>query len=387
MKNIYLDNNSTTPVLPEVARAMAECYALGLANPASAHQPGQQARRVLEDTRERIGRILGADVTTSAADRVIFTSGATEANNLALRGLAGSPGHAIVSSIEHPSVLGPAGWLKQQGWRVDYLGVSGDGVVWVDQLADMLREDTRLVSVMLGNNETGVLQPITRIAAICRQAGVPLHSDASQVVGKLPVHFGELGVDALTATAHKFHGPRGIGVLVVKADLPLRPILFGGFQQGSLRPGTESIAPAVGMLAALELWAADPDARAAQLTELRDSLEVALLAGWPELVINGCGAPRLPHTSNVSFPGLDRQAILMGLDVAGVAASTGSTCASGSSEPSPVLLAMGCDKRVVDGSLRLSVGATTTAQDVEVGAKRILEVANGLSGGPRRSSG
>jgi len=388
MKPIYLDHNSTTPLAPEVARAIADCHAAGYANPASGHWAGRRARRVLENARDQIAQLLGADTTSFQADQVIFTSGGTEANNLAIRGLTGNeevprdkinvPGHGIISAIEHPSVLGVAEHLERLGWRIDRLGVTRDGVVCVDQLPELLTKKTRFVSVMLGNNETGVLQSVDKLAKLCAAAEVPLHTDAIQVAGKLPIDFQSLGVATLSLSAHKFHGPCGIGALVVRHGVQLQPILYGGFQQSGIRPGTESVTLAVGMLKALQLWQTEKDTRTAQWTELRNSLEMGLKAGWPDVVINGAGAPRLAQTSNVSFPGLDRQALIMALDVAGIACSTGSACASGSSEPSPVLLAMGCDKAVVAGSLRFSLGVGTTPQEVNEAVHRILAVCRDL---------
>jgi len=383
MKPIYLDYNSTTPLVPEVARAIADCYAAGYANPASGHWAGRRARRVLKNAREQIAQLLGADTTSSQADQVIFTSGGTEANNLAIRGLAGGdkindPGHGIISAIEHPSISGVAENLERLGWRIDQLGVTRDGVVRVDQLAKLLTKETRFVSVMLGNNETGVLQRVGELAEQCATVNVPLHTDAIQVAGKLPIDFQSLGVAALSLSAHKFHGPCGIGALVVRHGIQLQPILYGGFQQSGIRPGTESVALTVGMLKALQLWQTEKDTRTARWTELQNSLETGLKAGWPDVVINGAGAPRLAQTSNVSFPGLDRQALIMALDVAGIACSTGSACASGSSEPSPVLLAMGCNEAIVAGSLRFSLGVGTTPQEVSEAVHRILVVCRNL---------
>jgi cysteine desulfurase len=373
---IYLDHNATTPLDPRVAQAMQRSAGEAFANPASQHGPGQQARRILEAARQRIGQLLGA---SAAADQVIFTSGATEANNLALRGLAGQPpGHVIISAIEHPSVVGTAEYLQTLGFEICRLPVDTDGVVQVDALPALLTPDTRVVSVMLGNNETGALQPVDRIAACCAPAGVPLHTDAAQVAAKLPVNFQSLGAAALTVTAHKFHGPRGIGALILRGGVPLRPILFGGFQQGGLRPGSEPVELAVGMCTALELWDAERSERNGRIAALRDGLERKLLTGCPDTVVHAARAARLPHTSCLSFTGLDRQALLMALDQAGVACSTGSACASGSSEPSPVLLAMGCDESLVGSALRFSLGATTTAAEVDEAARRILHVVNRL---------
>jgi cysteine desulfurase len=375
-------------MLPEVAEAMRACYARPYFNPASQHEAGRLARRALEDARERIGELLGAH----DADTVIFTSGATEANNLAVFGLGegrfSGPGsatpHVIVSAIEHPSIAAPADELARRGWHVDRLSIDSRGVLQVDQLRELLRSETRLVAVMLGQNETGVLQPVADVAAACARHGVPCHTDAAQVVGKLPVDFRALGVTSLSAAAHKFHGPLGIGVLIVRHGAELRPQLFGGFQQAGLRPGTESVALAFGMCRALELWHAERDDRAARLRQLRDQFEAAIVQGRPQSVVIARDAPRLPHTSNIAFVGLQRQALFMALDQAGVACSTGSACASGSSEPSPALVAMGCERSVVGSALRFSLGATTTEREIDEAARRILRCCNDL-GRPNRS--
>jgi cysteine desulfurase len=241
-----------------------------------------------------------------------------------------------------------------------------------------MRPETRLVALILGQNETGVIQPVARLSAICAAHGVFLHTDAAQVVGKLAVDFRALGATTMTVAAHKFHGPLGIGALLVRHGVPLRPQLFGGTQQGGLRPGTESVALAVGMCRALELSHEQQRDRAARMRQLRDRLEAQILGGWPSAVVLGAGSERLPHTSHIAFAGLERQALFMALDQAGVACSTGSACASGSSEPSPVLLAMGCEPAVVASALRFSLGATTTAAEIEEAARRILACCNDL---------
>jgi cysteine desulfurase len=231
---------------------------------------------------------------------------------------------------------------------------------------------------MLANNETGVLQPIHEIAVLCHDAKTLLHTDATQAVGKIPVHFRDLGVHALTATAHKFHGPLGVGVLILRHGVPLTSSLHGGFQQASLRPGTESVALAVGMQTALEAWYRQATDRFERMTVLRDRFECTILGGDPNAVVIAAAAPRLPHTSNIAFVGLDRQALVMALDLAGVAWSTGSACASGSSEPSPTLVAMGLPEEQISSSIRFSLGATTTAEDIDEAARRILNVCNQL---------
>lgn len=372
-ESIYLDNNATTPLAPEAAEAMARAAKECSGNPSSQHSFGRRARQVLEDARETIGSLLGANLSGFPPDRVVFTSGGTEANNLALFGLAGStPGSIIISQVEHPSVTAPAEVLASRGWRLDKLPVGSSGEVMVDELRGLLRPDTRLISVMLANNETGVIQPVPRIAAIAALADVPVHTDAVQPVAKLPVNFRELGVATLTATAHKFHGPIGIGVLIVRAGIELPPMLFGGHQQEGLRPGTEPAALAAGMRAALEVACREGDDRRRRMQLLRDEFESLLLAELPDLVVHGRAADRLPHTSHIAFPGVDAQALGMVLDLAGVACSTGSACASGSSKPSPILLAMGVDEGLARSSLRFSFGSSTAATDMREAARRIV---------------
>ena len=396
MTHIYLDHNSTTPTRPEVVEAMSRCYAAGYANPASQHQPGQRARRVLEDARQRVGKILGADLNCLKPDRLIFTSGGTEANNLAILGIAqaggNEAGRLIVSSIEHACVLEAAEHLLELGWRLDTLSVDRQGVVQTDALPSLLApttdvssseasgETARLVSVMLANHETGVLQPIEQLAALCRSAGVPLHTDAVAAAGKVPIDFRSLGVTALSIAAHKFQGPLGVGALIVRHDATLAPMLFGGHQQEGLRPGTESVALAVGMQTALELWHKERDEHCRKLTALRDRFESKLKAGRPGVIVHSEAAARLPNTSNIAFPGLEGQILLLALDMAGIACSVGSACASGSTELSPTLRAMGLPNDIVASSLRFSVGATTTESQIDEAVTRILQVCGELEG-------
>lgn len=394
---IYLDHNATTPILPEVAEAMLACWEKPCLNPASQHAFGRAARRALEGARERLGDLLGA----GNDDSIIFTSGGTESNNLAILSLLkqaelreshrdeshSRTARLVLSAVEHPSTAALGKELERRGHTVDYLPVDPNGVVRADALPPLLQENTKLVSVILGQNETGVLQPVAQIAAICADRGIPLHTDATQVVGKIPLNFRELGAATMTVAAHKFHGPVGIGALVYREGIEIQPQLFGGFQQAGLRPGTEATALAVGMCRALDLaypglelteHASRLRERAARIRDLRDRFERAILAGYPEAVVNGAHAERLPHTSNIAFVGLDRQMLFLALDQAGVACSTGSACASGSSETSPVLIAMGCSEAVLRSSLRFSLGATTTAAEIDQAARRILACCNNL---------
>jgi cysteine desulfurase len=384
MNDIYLDHNATTTTRPEVVEAIARAMADRHANPASQHQPGQRARRVLEDARERIAEILGAHLSGVKADRLIFTSGGTEANNLAILGIAHAcqpgPSRIIISAVEHSSGIQPAERLLEEGWQLDSLGVDGEGVVRIEQFRGLLAPPTRLASVLWANHDTGVIQPIAELARLAREAGIPLHTDAVQAIGKLPVHFGSLGVASMSIAAHKFQGPLGIGGLLLRHGVAVDPLLFGGSQQEGLRPGTESVPLAVGMLTALELWQREQEAHRRRLAALSARFENGLKAGYPGLVVNSARAPRLPNTSNIAFPGLEGQVLLVALDLAGVACSVGSACSSGSTELSPTLLAMGLPKSIVGCSLRFSLGATTTEAEIDEALGRILHVCHELRG-------
>lgn len=378
-ESIYLDHNATTPLLPAAAEAMARAWVEGFANPASQHGPGRAARRQLEAARERIISLLGGEPSGRQPDRLVFTSGGTEANSLALRGILAASGrsHLVISAIEHPSVSATADRLAAEGVTVHRLGVASSGVVRADELGELLSrhgEQIGLVSVMAASNETGVGQPIAALAEICRSAGVPMHTDAVQAVGKQPFNFRELGVAAMTFTGHKFHGPPGIGGLVLAPGIEATPQLAGGFQQAGLRPGTESAPLAAGLVTALEAAVEEMPTRRERLGRMRDRLETRLLASWPGAVSIGADAPRLEHATCLAFPGVDRQALVMAYDLAGVACSTGSACASGSSEPSPTLVAMGLPDRVVDSAVRFAIGALTTDEQLDEAIHRLEAV-------------
>jgi cysteine desulfurase len=280
--------------------------------------------------------------------------------------------------IEHASIQATAQSLKSTGSTLRRLNLSSSGVVLPGQLSELLEShsaEVGVVAVMLANNEVGAIQPVEQCAEMCGRYKVPLHVDAAQAAGKLPISFRSLGAATMAIAAHKFNGPLGIGALIVRGAVQLEPVLFGGFQQEGVRPGTESVALAVGMQTALEIWERERTIRAARLRDLRDQFEGRLLAAFPgRVVVNAGSAPRLPNTSNIAFLGLDRQALLMALDLAGVACSTGSACASGSSEPSAVLKAMGCGEDVLRGSLRFSFGAFTTQEEIDEAVDRILSI-------------
>lgn len=373
--SIYLDHNATSPIHREVIDAIGQTWVSFPGNPASLHASGRAARNKLATAQARILSSLGADAGREG-DRLIFTSGGTEANNLAILGLAvprtgGVPGRIIVSSIEHPSVLRAAEHLLELGWRLDTLDVSRDGCVNLNSLRSWLGPDVALVSVTLANHETGVIQPIAEIAAICHSQGVPVHTDAVQAVGKMPVSFQQLSVDAMSVTAHKCGGPVGIGALVVRRDHPLLPILYGGEQQQGLRPGTEPVALAVGMAVAFERAVRDLVPNVEHMRTLQQQFETRLRYEIPDLIIHGNHSPRLPQTTCIAVPGIDNQLLLTALDSEGIQCSIGSACSSGSAEPSPTLLAMGLPRELVRSSLRFSFGPETTSKELETAAEII----------------
>ncbi|MFC1757930.1 cysteine desulfurase family protein [Planctomycetota bacterium] len=399
-ESIYLDNNATTQTDPVVAAAMYECLLAGYANPASQHQAGQRAHVVLEDARERIAAILNVDISSPSSDRLVFTSGGTEANNFALRGLGKptelTPRKVIVSSIEHPSILTAAQHLPKTD-HVRFVPALQNGLIDLERLADLISDRSEcpssecprtLVSMMLGNNETGSLQPIANVNDLLDDfrsenpdETILFHTDAVQVAGKLPVDFRSLGVSAMSVSAHKFHGPCGIGALAIRRGVSISPLLFGGSQQLKLRPGTESVVGAVGMAVALEKWKSVAESRTAKMLDLRNRFERALDATIGQILVNGCEADRLPNTSNVSFLGVDRQALLMALDFAGVHCSTGSACESGSSEPSHVLKAMGLSKEAISSAIRFSLSAFNTSAEIDEAVRRISKSVKGLRKG------
>lgn len=376
---VYLDHAATTPLAPEAAEAMAEAARRYPANPASQHGPGREARRALEDARRRIGELLGTRGGRDA-DSIIFTSGGTEANNLALAGLGQPAERLLISAAEHPSIREYAVLERRRGRAVEILPLDRHGIVATEVVRSALEQPAPvgLVSIQLGSNETGVVQPIEQLAGLCDTHATAMHTDAVQAVGKIDVDFQQLGVAAMTVAAHKFQGPIGIGALIVRHGVPLTPMLQGGFQQAGRRPGTEAVPLAVGMAVALETTLARREADRDLLSRLGARLEGALLAGDDDALVVGQGSERLPHVLNIAFRGIDRQALVMALDVAGIACSTGSACASGSSERSPTLSAMGLAEAEIDGSIRLSWGASTTAADIDLAARRILSTVSHL---------
>lgn len=365
---IYLDNNATTQLDPEVAEVIRQVWASGPLNASSQHASGRAARARLDRAAAEMGRLLGADVQQPGGPQLIFTSGGTEANNLALHGVGDPAAPLIVSEIEHPSVLEVARRQGQQGRPLHWIPVSSQGVADLAALADLLAQcgpAAPLVCLMSANNETGVLQPVAEAASICRRFGAHLHVDATQSVGRLPVDFTALGAGSLTFAAHKFHGPVGVGGLLLAPGVNLTAQWQGGAQQLGMRPGTEAVALIVGAAAALSRACQDQQANADHCRRLRDRLEARLAQTVEGLVIHGRQVPRLPGTTCAAFPHVDRQSMLMRLDMASIACSSGSACASGSSEPSYVLEAMGVSETQIDGSLRMGVSKFSTETEID----------------------
>ena len=360
-ERIYLDHNATTPLRPEVRDAMVEALALD-GNPSSVHAEGRAARAAIEGAREKVASLVGAK-----PDTVIFTSGGTEANSLALASLASAPGARLyLTSIEHPSVLAGGRFPPT---AISQIPVTAEGVVDLEVLATELAkphfQGTRaLVSVMAANNETGALQPVAEVAAIVHEAGGLVHSDAVQAAGKVPLDFAALGADLLTLSAHKLGGPKGVGALVLRQGIEIEPLLKGGGQERRRRAGTENVAGIVGFGVAAELAAADLG-KASAIAKLRDELEARVLAIAPEAVVFSASVPRLPNTSAIAVPGTKAETLVIGLDLAGIAVSSGSACSSGKVEASHVLRAMGVAPELAQGAIRVSLGPDSKGADIE----------------------
>lgn len=350
---VYLDHNATTPVRPEVAEAMGRVLRECFGNPSSVHEEGQAARAVLDAARERVASLLNA-----LPSEVLFTGGATEANNTALLGVlrAGDPGHVVTSNVEHPSVDAPLVELERAGWRVTRVPVNGEGLLDPERVAGAIEDDTRLVTVIWANNETGVVQPMARIAELARERGIRVHADATQAVGKIPVDLARVPLDALSLSAHKFGGPKGSGCLVVRQGLDFAPLLHGGPQERRQRGGTENVAGLCGLGVACELAERELPDRMHRWGWLRDRLWEGIASKVEGVRRNGSTVDVLPNTLNLEFRDTPGEVLLQALDLEGVAVSAGAACASGSIEPSPVLVALGRTPEQARGSLRLSVG-------------------------------
>ena len=365
---IYLDHNATTPLLPEVVDAMLPYLREHFGNPSSGHVYGARARQAVARAREQVAALLGCD-----ADEVIFTSGGTEANNLAIRGAA-EPLEArrriVTTVVEHPATSRPCAWLGEHGWSVVRVGVDVDGRALVQQADDAIDDGVGLVTVMHSNNETGVLQPVAELARRAHAVGALVHTDAAQSLGKVRVNVRDLDVDLLSVAGHKLYAPKGVGALFVKRGTPLQPFVRGAGHAGGLRPGTENVASIVGLGAACEAVGLNLDDAAARIGALRDALFQQLAAGVAGLALNGHATLRLPNTLNVRFPRCLGDAVLAGAPE--IAASTGSACHEGHQRASAVILAMGVSADDALGSVRLTLGRSTTAEETTTASEALI---------------
>lgn len=367
---VYLDHAATTGVHPDVLAAMLPYLGPDYGNPSSSHRLGQAARRAVAEARECVAGVLRC-----APDEIVFTSCGTESINLAIKGIvtaAGPSGHIITTAIEHHAVLHTVEQLEREGYEATLLPVSADGLLDPDDVRRAIRPDTRLISVMYANNEIGTIQSLREVAAIGRAAGIPVHSDCVQAAGTLPLDVDELGVAALALSGHKFHAPKGVGVMYLRRGTMLQPQLQGGGQENGLRSGTENVPYIVGIAAALERAEARRAEYNAHCAALRDGIFRRVIAELPDSRINGHPTQRLANNAHVSFRGIEAQAVLMGLDMKGVCASSGSACVSASLAPSHVLAALGVPDDYIYGSLRLSVGEATTREDVEYALEHLI---------------
>ena len=373
MKRIYLDSNATTPVRPEVSAAMLPIFSENFGNPSSIHWFGQQAKSLLDDARQQVARLIHAEPS-----EIVFVSGGTEADNLAIRGIADTTKargrHIITSKIEHHAVLHTCKDLEKQGWEITWLNVSSDGLVDPEDVRRAIRPDTVLITIMHANNEIGSIQPIEDIGAIATQADVYFHSDGVQSTGKIPVDVKKLQVDLYSISAHKIHGPKGVGALYIRKGTTLKPEMTGGGHERNRRSGTENVAGIVGLGEAAKLAREGLESETAHMRLLRDRLESGLKARISSIHINAAKAPRLPNTSNIMVDFAEGEGLVISLDLKGVAVSTGSACSSGSLEPSHVLTAIGKTPDEAHGSLRFSLNAMNTIDEVDY----VLEVLPGI---------
>ncbi len=376
---IYLDYNATTPLAPEVLDAMLPYLARHFGNPSSIHAAGRETRAAIDDARDRLARVLGAK-----PHEIIFTGGGTESDNLAVLGLARAQAargrHLITATTEHHAVLQAFEYLqKHEDFRVTWLPVDQFGLVDLEELKDAITPQTTLVSIMSANNETGTLQPAREIAAICRERGVLFHSDMVQSFGKIPLDVRDAGPDAISLAAHKFHGPKGVGVLWLRAGVPIQKIQFGGSHENERRPGTENIAAIVGLALAADLAICEIGTEQTREAALRDRLWTGLQSAFPAATLNGHPTERLSNTLNVSFPGLDGEALLINLDLEGVCASSGSACMVGSIMASHVLLAMGVAPEIAQATVRFSLGKLTTEAEIDAAISALPRIFSRLA--------
>ncbi len=377
MKRIYFDNNATTPVDPEVLETMLPFFSENFGNPSSIHTPGQQARKAVEHAREQVAALLGA-----RAGEITFTSGGTESDNLAIRGILFADErprkHVVTTQIEHSAVLQTCHALEERGVEVTLLAVNSEGLVNPADVRKALRPETVLISVMHANNELGCIQPIEEIGRIAAEADVYFHVDGVQSAGKIPVSVEQLGADLLAISGHKIYGPKGVGALYIRKGTHIKPILFGGKDTRVHRPGTENVAGIVGLGKAAEIAQNKLQSEGARLGALRDRLEKGLLAAIPSAQVNGAHAQRTPNTANFTFLFIEGESLVIALDLKGIACSTGAACSSGAIEPSHVMTAIGLPAEKARGSMRFSLGRMNTDEDVDFALKVIPEAVQQL---------
>jgi len=361
MQRVYLDNNATSPVLPEVFEAMRPFFGERFGNASSIHHHGQETRAAVEDARESVADLLGC-----SASEIVFTSGGTESDNLAIAGWVAAGDHVITSSIEHHAVLHACKHLEKIGCEVTILPVDGRGLIDPSDVRRTLRPNTKLISVMMANNETGVLQPVEEIGKIASEAKVLFHTDAVQAAAKVPISVRQIGCDALSISGHKIHAPQGVGVLYVKKGTRIQPLFHGGRHERSRRAGTENVPGIVALGKAAQLAKEGLDRREDEKTAaMRDRLEQGILTQVDEAGVNGEGATRIPNTTNLHFDHIEGEAMVIALDLKGLAVSTGAACSSGAIEPSHVLIAMGLRPNQARASIRFSLGKQTTEADID----------------------
>ncbi|MEW6553806.1 MAG: cysteine desulfurase family protein [Actinomycetota bacterium] len=363
-REIYMDNSASTLIREEALESMVDAYRRCFGNSSSVHFFGQAAKRALEDAREEFASLIGAE-----AEEVVFTSGGTESDNLAIRGAAmayrGRGNHIITCTTEHHAVLHTCRDLEREGFEVTYLPVDGEGIVHLDGLREAIREDTILISIMMANNETGALQPVSEIGRIAGERDIIFHSDAVQAAGKMRLDVRDIGAHLLSFSGHKFYGPKGVGALYIGEDTTVVPQMHGGHHEWGLRPGTMNVPGIVGMSTALRLATAELGETRSRLAGLRDHLAAGIMERIDGVRRNGGSGNSLPNILNLSFEGAEGEALLLGLDAKGVAVSTGSACTSGAVEPSHVLLAMGVQPRIAQCSLRFSLGRYNTMEEID----------------------
>ncbi len=369
MQRVYLDNNATTPLLPEVFEAMRPYFVEKFGNASSIHQQGQQARAAVEQARESVAALLGC-----RAAEVVFTSGGTEGDNLGVFGVAGPGDHVITSTIEHHAVLNACKRLEQMGCEVTYVPVNSEGLIDPQAVAGAIKTSTRLISIMMANNETGVVQPVAEIGRIAQERGVLFHTDAVQAAGKIRIDVKEIGCQLLSISGHKIHGPQGTGALYVRRGTLLKPMLYGGRHERSRRAGTENLPGIVGLGKAAEIgreWLASGGDT--KMAAMRDRFESTILQRVDRTRVNSGKAPRTPNTSNIVFDCIEGEALVLALDLKGVSVSTGAACSSGAIEPSHVLTAMGLSGEEARASIRFSMGKQTTEEDLEFVLEKVPE--------------